>query len=301
VSGFAILVKSHAADRDYALRLLASLARHNADDVPVHVVVPDTDVASFAGHGAEVIPESAFAPHLVTESSGGFSAGYLNQEIVKLAFWEVVPVSAYLCVDSDAEFLRDFHRTDFLADDSTPFTFGSVDAQLATEPQYHREHWVHREPRLTAIAAELGLDAPPPFRTAHGHAVFSGAGLASFRDRFLRPRGWAYRDAVMTVPLEPSWYTLWLQHARPIPVIWREPVLKTLHNAGEHVDLILAGIDAESLSEGYLGVVVNSNYSRGAGVLSYADPPERALGAYLPARVLIRAAAESLRRQATRR
>lgn len=301
MTAFAILVKSHAADRDYAVRLLASIARHNVDTVPVHVVVPDADVPAFTGLGADVVPESAFAPHLVTGPSGGFSAGYLNQEIVKLAFWEVVPVTAYLCVDSDAEFLRDFRRTDFMLDDTTPFTFGSVDAQLATEPQYHREHWVHREPRLRAIAAEVGLDTPAPYRTAHGHAVFSAAALASFRDGFLAPRGWAYRDAVRTVPLEPSWYTLWLQHERPIPVVWREPVLKTLHNAGEHLDLILAGVDAPSLAQGYLGVVVNSNYSRGAGVLSYGDPPERALGAYLPARVLIRAAAASLRTRATRR
>ena len=64
---------------------------------------------------------------------------------------------------------------------------------------------------------------------------------------------------------------------------------------------ILAGVDAPSLAQGYLGVVVNSNYSRGAGVLSYGDPPERALGAYLPASVLIRAAAASLRTRATRR
>jgi hypothetical protein len=283
------------------MRLLASIDRYNVEGIPVHVVVPDDDVPDFSGRGANVIPESAFAEHLVTAPSGGFAAGYLNQEIVKLAFWEQVRCTAYLCVDSDAEFLREFRPADFMHDDDTPFTFGSVDAQLATEPQYHREHWVHREPRLRAIADELGLDTPAPYRTAHGHAVFSSVALASFRDHFLRPRGWAYRDAVQSVPLEPSWYTLWLQRERPIPIVWREPVLKTLHNAGEHIDLILAGVDARDLARGYLGVVVNSNYSRGAGVLSYSDPPEQALGSYVPAGVLIRAAAASLRRQATRR
>ena len=39
----------------------------------------------------------------------GLSAGYINQEIVKLCFWETGLADNYLCLDSDAEFVRDFH------------------------------------------------------------------------------------------------------------------------------------------------------------------------------------------------
>ncbi len=290
---FAILVKTHAPDLPYVERLLASCRRHNRTALPVYMVAPDAELASFRhleSHVTALIADSAFAEHLTAVEVAGFSAGYINQEIIKLAFWESGLADNYLCLDSDAEFIRDFTATDFMADDTTPFTFLSEDAMLHAEPEYYDAHWVHREPRLRRIAAEIGLTTDR-ILTVHGQAVFSSEVLRSFRDDFLRPRSWDYVDALAIAPYEPTWYSLWLQHSQAIPVVMREPVFKSFHNAAQHIDFLLAGISRDDAARGYVGVIVNSNYSRGAGVVDFGSERATSLAAYVPERELLAAAA----------
>ena len=147
MTSFAILIKSHLPDRDYAARLLDSIRRYNVESIPVFVVVPPEDVVSFdslAAGVATVLSESELSEHLVIEPVAGFSAGYINQEIVKLSFWELGLAENYLCADSDAEFIRPFTASDFMADANTPFTFLTEDADLRAEPGYFAGTWQTR-------------------------------------------------------------------------------------------------------------------------------------------------------------
>jgi hypothetical protein len=292
VSRFVILVKSHLPDLPYVERLLDSFARHNADGVDLHLVVPPDDSAAFARLAADHVVlsgEDAFAEHLTHEPVAGFSPGYINQEIVKLCFWESGAADNYLCLDSDAEFVRDFHVADFMADETTPFTFLSEDSELQAEPDYYASHWVARRERLRRIQEEIGL-TDAPLRTVHGHAVFSATVLRAFRDRFLAPRGWDYVDALALAPYEPTWYSLWLQKDRTIPIVEREPVIKTFHDPTQQLDYVLRGLDADDVARGYVAVVVNSNYSRGTGLASLADAPSTVAAEHYSTGDLARAA-----------
>ncbi len=47
----------------------------------------------------------------MSEPVAGIRPGYINQEIVKLAFWELGLTENYFCVDSDAVFVRPFAPT----------------------------------------------------------------------------------------------------------------------------------------------------------------------------------------------
>jgi len=302
VTTFAILIKSHAPDLPYVERLLASCRRHNRTDIPVYLVVPDEDRAAFAhveNDVTELLADSQFGDQLTRTDVAGFSPGYINQEIIKLCFWETGLAENYLCLDSDAEFIRDFTAADFMADEGTPFTFLSEDARLRAEPEYYNEHWVHRDPRLRRIQAEIGL-AESPLLTVHGQAVFSAAVLRSFRDDFLIPRSWDYVAALAIAPYEPTWYSLWLQQSRAIPIIMKEPVFRTFHNAAQHIDFLLADISREDAARAYVGVIVNSNYSRGAGVVDFGSDRVTNLAAYLPEHDLLAAAARSAAARARR-
>ncbi|MDI1290214.1 MAG: DUF6492 family protein [bacterium] len=290
---FAILIKSHAPDLPYVERLLASCRRHNRSEIPVYLVVPDADLPTFArveGYVTALLADSQFADHLTETGVAGFSAGYINQEIIKLCFWESGLADNYLCLDSDAEFIRDFTRADFMADERTPYTFVSEDARLQAEPEYYRDHWVHRDPRLRLIQAEIGM-ADDRLLTVHGQAVFSAAVLRSFRDDFLATRSWDYVDALAIAPYEPTWYSLWLQQSQAMAIIMREPIFKTFHNAAQHIDFLLAGITRADAARGYVGVIVNSNYSRGAGVVDFGSDRATNLAAYVPESELLAAAA----------
>ena len=186
-----MLLKSYSGDLEYAQRCVASFTRFNADAIELYVVVPEADVAAFtplAGPQVTVMSEAAFVPYFTAEPVQGIRPGYINQEIVKLAFWELELAENYFCVDSDAEFIRPFHVTDFMFDEHTPYTVLVEDNELKVEPRYYREYWQGRELALRHIQSLVGLD-DPIVRTCHGHQVFSSVVLRSFRDSFLAPRG----------------------------------------------------------------------------------------------------------------
>jgi hypothetical protein len=121
----------------------------------------------------------------------------------------------------------------------------------------------------------------PVIRTSHGHQVFSSVVLESFVRDFLAPRGWSYADAIDASPYEFSWYAMWLQKSQAVPIHQREPFVKVYHDEEQHLAAILSGIGPEDLARAYLAVVVNSNYSRGSGVVSASADKPAALAPYL--------------------
>jgi hypothetical protein len=298
-----MLLKSYGQDLEYARRLVGSFHEHNSDDMLLYCIVPPDDVSSFSSLGSStvtVLSEAELGGHLVAEDVNGYRRGYINQEIVKLAFWELGLADDYFCVDSEAVFIRDFSRADFMAPDGFPYTVLVEDNELKVEPRYYREHWVTRERMIRRIADEIGFD-DPVLRTCHGHQVFSSVVLRSFVDEFLAPRGWDYRDALAVSPYEFSWYNLWLQKTEAIPIHQREPFVKVFHNESQHLEYLMRGIQVADIARGYLAVLVNSNFSRDIGMVDpHASKPE-SLAPYLSYGEVVKVITEKVRDTARRR
>jgi hypothetical protein len=251
--------------------------------VHLYCVVPAADLTRFAvlgGPDLTVLSESELGQYLVDRPVHGMRAGYINQEIVKLAFWELELTENYFCVDSDAEFIRPFYRSDFMADEHTPYTVLVEDNELKVEPRYYREYWQQREIELRRIQELVGLDSKV-VRTCHGHQIFSAKVLKSFKSDFLAPRGWAYADALEAAPYEFTWYNMWLQMNRTIEIHQREPLVKVFHNESQHLEYVMRGVTTGDIARGYLAVVVNSNYSRDLGLISTDASKPELLGTYL--------------------
>lgn len=267
----AFLLKSYAPDAAYAERMVSSFHAFNRDHIPLFVVVPDEDRDLFCGFSevgdhpdVTLVSESDLSKHLVNEPVHGLRPGYINQEIVKLAFWELGYADNYFCVDSEAEFLRPFGVEDFMATDTEPYSVLVQDLELKADPVYFSQYWESRDSAINRIAALVGW-SDPVIRTCHGHTVFSRRVLESFVKDFLNPRGWDYRDALAEAPYEFSWYNLWLQTSEVIGIHPREPWIKVFHTEQEYLDAVLRGITSEDLARAYLGVVVNANFSRALG------------------------------------
>lgn len=295
----ALLIKSYKDDFEYAQRLVNSINAHNADLLPVYIVVPDADIPQFnvfTSPHISVLSENLFEKHLVHTETAGFRSGYINQEIIKLAFWELGLCDNYFCVDSDAEFIRDFHRTDFMAQPGVPITFLTEDRELITEPGYFVDTWQSRMKSLEKIRVEVGYQGRW-LLTVHGHAVFSTKVLKSFVTDFLQPRHWDYKDALAISPYEPTWYNTWLLHTGVIEIVPREPIVKTFHNSTQHLDYLLREVDTADLARGYVAVVINSNYSRGDGVLSLTSSTTQLMASYVSFSDLYRALGRRFARQ----
>ena len=280
---FALLLKSYAGDFDYATRLISSFNAHNPQALRLYCVVPDADVDLFAPLSSGtviVMSESPLEHHFTSEPVHGMRPGYINQEVVKLAFWELGLTENYFCVDSDAVFIRDISEADFLASDGFPYSVLVEDNDLQVEPKYFKAYWESRETSLRAIADAVGLE-DPILRTCHGHQVFSSVVLSSFQKDYLKARGMTYLDALAIAPYEFSWYNFWMQKSQVIPIHQREPLVKVLHNEGQHFEYILRGISTADVARGYLALVINSNYSRDLGLLSIDSSKPELLAPYL--------------------
>ncbi|MDO8733435.1 MAG: DUF6492 family protein [Actinomycetota bacterium] len=280
---FAMLLKSYAEDFNYAQRMVESFNRFNLDKITMYAVVPTPDLELFAPLKSDtvtLIAEEEFSRHLVDSPVHGMRAGYINQEIVKLAFWELGRADNYFCVDSDAEFIRDFRVQDFMYDEHTPYSVLVEDHELEVEPAYFKQYWQSREAEIRHIADIIGWTSPV-IRTCHGHAVLSAKVLQSFVDDFLVPREWDYKDALAEAPYEFSWYNIWMQFATPIDIHQREPWIKVFHHEGHHLEYLMRGITTQDIARGYLGIVVNSNYSRDLGVMNASASKPESLARYL--------------------
>ena len=280
---FAMLLKSFADDFDYAQRLLVSFRKFNSDGVHLYCVVPPADVArfeAFSGADVTVISESELGQYLVDQPVHGVRPGYINQEIIKLAFWELELTENYFCVDSDAEFIRPFYRSDFMVDEHTPYTVLVEDNELKVEPRYYREYWQQRELELRHIQELVGLDTKV-VRTCHGHQIFSAKVLRSFKTEFLEPQSWSYADALEASPYEFTWYNMWLQKSQAIEIHQREPLVKVFHNESQHLEYVMRGITTADIARGYVALVINSNYSRDLGLISADASKPELLGTYL--------------------
>jgi len=260
----AFLLKSYSQDFELAARMVASFHIFNQDNIPLYVVIPDTDLKLFESLVAEnvtLISEIKFEKHLVNEPVHALRPGYINQEIVKLAFWELGLTENYFCVDSDAEFIRPFTTSDFMFDAHTPYSVLVQDLELAVEPTYYSQYWQSREKELQHIATLLELDTRV-ILTCHGHQVFCAKVLESFVNEFLFPRDWDYRDALAQAPYEFTWYNLWLQKTKLHEIHAREPWVKVFHHEGQYLEYVSRGVSVTDLARGYLAVVINSSFAR---------------------------------------
>ena len=283
MDSFGILVKSFSDDAAAASRLIDTMRLFNVEQVPVWLVVPDGDLRVFAEMSegaAQVLPESEFSEYLVDEPVAGVRPGYINQEIVKLAFWELGLAANYLPVDSDAVFLRPFRPSDFMHSPDVPYTVLLEDRDLQIDAEYFATHWQGREKVLRHIQAEVGLE-DRRLLTCHGHQVLSSVVLRSLREDFLEPRGWSYARMLAEGPYEFSWYNFWLQKSNAIPIELREPYFKVIHSAKQHADMLVQGVTLEDVARGYLGIIVNSNFAKAWDNVHPATSRADALSGYL--------------------
>ena len=275
----AFLLKSYAQDSVVAARMLRGFREYNADDIHLYAVVPTRDFEAFqdfTGSDVTLLAEEEFREHLVDEPVAGLRPGYVNQEIIKLAFHELGLAETYFTVDSEAEFLRTFRAGDFLHPDGHPYSILVEDRDLAVDPEYHQLYWRSRSAALRRIWDEIAVE-DPIIRTCHGHQVLSSVVLRSFVADFLQPRGWSYADALAIAPYEYTWYNAWLLKSGSIPVHPRDPLVKVFHTEREYLQALAAGVTPADIARGYLGVVVNGSFGREVGSPSAGAPKHEVL------------------------
>lgn len=273
---FCFLCKTFQGDFIYVKRLLESFKRFNTDSIQLVLCFPEGDRKNFDEiidisllDNIHFIYEEFFSKYLIDSDlvtpEYTIRPGYINQEIIKLAFWELDFAESYMPVDSDAEFIRSFGYKDFLTSDGVPYTILLEDNELQVDPIYYNKcSWEKRKQLILKIAKVIDYEVPV-LLTAHGFCILSSAVLLNFFTVFMLPNNYTYVDLMKISPYEFSWYNLWLQKTQVIPLHYREPLFKYFHTYDQLKWYRWQGITREDISRGYLGIVVNSNFQPGRG------------------------------------
>lgn len=262
MQNLAFLLKTYIGDLEYVKRLIPSFVQYNSDNINLYIVAPESELNEFKRYQqANIIflSEDLFKTNLIDKEINGLSPGYSNQSIIKLAFWELGLCKNYFCIDSDAIFIKNFYIKDFMYNESIPYTILIEDNELKTEPEYYKSYWKLREDKIRLIQKMIGLD-DLRMLTCHGMTTFSSIVLQSFNKNYMKLNNFSYSDLLQISPYEFSWYNIWLQYSKQIPIEFREPLFKTFHHENQLKDYIRRGTTIDDIARGFLGVVINSNW-----------------------------------------
>jgi hypothetical protein len=262
-----LFCKSYEGDVRRAALLLASIVRFNRDGVKFYVSVPAKDRALFASHlgrnEVELVNDEDIvranprvAPHRYAEWDGR-----LSQQVIKSEFWRLIPSDAYVCLDSDCMFLRDFHRSDFLHPDGHPYTVmhqGKDFRQLAINKGKEKvvDALLAGSQRMMDRFGRVG----PEYDFGPIPVIWSRRVWEDLENKYLAPNGLTMWEAIAQEPSELRWYGESLLKLASIPLHPIEPLFRCYHYDWQWHALKATGETHEKLTRNFLGVVYQSNW-----------------------------------------
>jgi len=267
--------KSYHRDVHRAKRLAESVRQFNSSDLPFYLSCPSADLPLFRNIiGSEEVTFLADEEIVAENSSIDRQSlialpGGLSQQIVKSEFWRLGICENYLCIDSDAYFLHEFDKADFLAPDGNPYTVMNESQELRLFGAIHRHGKIerNRDAECKIIMKIFG-------RTGRQYdfgplpVVWSRRVWADLAEKFLEPRGMNFLEAIKLFPSEMRWYGEALLKFKSIELWPVETLFRCYHYEEQFRDAIKSGETDEELSQIYLGVCVQSNWD---SKLAYGD------------------------------
>lgn len=259
--------KSYQRDVLRAKRLVDSIEKSNIEGLEFYISVPDEDRQLFRNNiGSERCKwlsdeEIVSANSKVQVERMYKTPGVVSQQIVKSEFWRLGISENYVCLDSDAIFIKEFGKKDFMSQDGVPFTVCHQSKELLQMAENKKRHKIvegyrSESLRAKAIFNRVGPNydfGPPPM-------IWSSKVWKDLSDKCLAPRGMTLWDAVESFPAEIRWYGEALLKYESIPLYPIEPLFRFYHYDWQYFTLKKQGETIEKLREQYLGVVFQSNW-----------------------------------------
>ena len=261
--------KSYCNDLKRVIRLAQSIKRYNVEALPFYVSVPQVELPLFrehlAGLGVNLLADEEIiqaSPRLNHEQLRNMK-GSIAQQVVKSEFWRLGLSTAYLCLDSDAVFIRSFSERDFITSDGTPFTVIDEAHELLEDALHHKKERVvnafHQETHLVqSLFARVGRKYSfGPFPLVWHRAVWE-----SLDQNYLHPKGMNFADAITQAPIESRWYGEALLAYQAVQLLPCQALFKVYHYAWQMDRDRRAGINNDHLAQLYCGVIYQSAWER---------------------------------------
>ncbi len=276
---FILLIKSFEKDINRAALLLESIEKYNRDNIPVYISVPQRDLALFqAKMGAQrchwLTDEQVFLanPCARIEDLAGVD-GRLIQQVIKAEVWRVVGCKAYLAIDSDSYFIRDFYVHDFMHASGYPYTIlhqnkDFMQNVLNMKQPKALENFLHESRTMKAEFQRQGPDydfGPSPL-------LWAADVWRALDERHLQPKGETLLQAIIRIPSEIRWYGEALLAFQTMPIIPVAPYFRVYYYDWLYYSLRRQGETEALLTPLFMGVVQQSNWDRSLDAAAYRKP-----------------------------
>jgi hypothetical protein len=189
--------------------------------------------------------------------------GAVAQQVVKSQFWRLGLADAYVCLDSDAVFIRPFSSIDFLAPDGYPYTVLDEAHDLMEGAMKHGRFRIVDDfvREAASMQQKFGRKGRRysfgPFPLVWHRKVWE-----SLDSNYLQPRGMSFADAIAQTPIESRWYGESILAYHAIPLHPCQALFKVYHYAWQLDQDRRGGITQEHLATLYCGVIYQSAWER---------------------------------------
>lgn len=265
----ALYCKSYRTDLKRVMRLAHSIQEFNVDKIPFYVSVPKADASLFkaqlTGTDARILEDEA----IVAENRNIHVAdllalpGHISQQIIKSEFWRLNLATVYMCLDSDAIFIRPFRQRDYLWRDGIPYTVLDeghefLGSALSAGKAQVVENFLRDAQLVQSYLDRSGRTYSfGPFPVLWHRSVWE-----SLDDNYLRSHKISLMDAILQVPVESHWYGEALLRYQAIPLMPCQPLFKVYHYAWQLDKERRAGVTTKQLAQLYSGVIYQSAWER---------------------------------------
>ena len=252
--------KSFSRDINLVYRLVESINKFNEDNITTYISIPKQDLEMFKSLNLENI--ILIEDELVYE---GNAPGWQQQQIVKSSFYKLGFAKNWVCLDSDAYFIKPFYINDFMYDDETPYTVMHEQKELFSwsvtktkelgfDP---KEGFINDRQKIMDLFERKGRHydfGPSPI-------IWSSKVWKSLEEQYMIPNELTFPNLIEYSPSEFSWYGEALLAFKAIEIYPVEPLFKVFHYPQQYIEYKQQNITEEMIAQNYMGVIMQSNFN----------------------------------------
>lgn len=267
---FYLFCKSYLGDLGRLQLLWDSIQKHNKNNIPFYVSVPQKDLIEFKekinnSQGVIWITDEEIVLSNQSSDVDTYYAwdGRLSQQVIKSEFWRIFNKDqiCYLCLDSESIFIKDFYLNSFMSSEGQPYTIIHQNKellQLAANKKINKvlSNFNQVCEMLKAVFNRVG----PNYDFGPTPVIWSSEVWRALEENYLKPNQMTIWDAIKSRPSELQWYGEALLKFKPIQLLPLEPLFKVYHYDWQYFFAKRGNETLSSLSENYLGYLKQSNW-----------------------------------------
>ena len=254
-----LYAKTYKGDLKRVKLLFESIKTHNKDDIPFYISFPKEDLELFKNEIDNEYVRFVFDEDIIDIPFQNWH----TQQIVKSSFWKLGLCENYVMIDSDSYFIKDFHISDFMYDDTTPYTVMHEQKDLfewsSKNTQYighnPKNGFMEDRKKIMKVFDRNGRY----FDFGPSPTIWSSKVWESL-EIVLKNSNKTFIDLIANTPSEFSWYGEFLLKNRVIDIVPIGPLFKVFHFKPQYDFYKQTGYTKEILSENYMGIVMQSNW-----------------------------------------